>query len=59
MFTAMKRYFILLAAVALLAACNKDTDEVQPPTQSTTPKRLASITDISYSQSRDYDYNTG
>lgn len=59
MFTAMKRYLILLAAVALLAACNKNNDEVQPPTQSTTPKRLASITDISYTQNLNRDYNTG
>lgn len=58
MLTAMKRYFILLAAVALLAACNKDTDEVQP-TQDNTPKRLASITDISYTQGRSRDNITG
>lgn len=58
MFTAMKRYLILLAAVALLAACNKDNDEVQSPTQSTTPKRLASLTSISYSQYRSYNYET-
>lgn len=59
MFTAMKRYLILLAAVALLAACNKNNDEVQSPTQSTTPKRLASITDISYTQGRSRDNITG
>lgn len=59
MFTAMKRYLILLAAVAMLAACNKDNDEVQSPTQSTTPKRLASLTSLSYSQYHSYNYETG
>lgn len=58
MLTAMKRYLILLAAVALLAACNKDNDEVQP-TQSTTPKRLANLTSISYSRFLEYNYESG
>ena len=58
MFTAMKRYLILLAAIALLVACNKDNDEVQP-TQSTTPKRLTNLTNISYSYHRSYNYETG
>ena len=54
--TAMKRYLFLLAAVALLAACTKDNDIQPTQGQGVGPKRLASMTYISYSQSC-YNYN--
>lgn len=45
----------------MLAACNKDNDDIQPTQNGyTEPKRLESITDISYSQNYgDYNPETG
>lgn len=43
---------LILCVVAMLAACNKDNDDIQPTQNGYTgPKRLASITAIEYTQS--------
>lgn len=52
-----RRVITIVCAVVLFTACNKD--ESTEPTQTQTPKRLASLTDISYTQSRNYDQTTG
>lgn len=52
-----RRVITIVCAVVLFTACNKD--ESTEPTQTQTPKRLASLTDISYIQSRNYDQTTG
>ncbi len=49
--------FCVVFVLALLAACDKDNEEQS--SHGNSPKRLASITDISYTQNRNYDYNTG
>lgn len=51
------KILIALAAIASLASCTKDNN-IQPA-QGNTPKRLAAITDISYTQNLTRDYNTG
>lgn len=59
----MKRatWTLILCVVAMLAACNKDNDDIQPTQNGYTgPKRLASITAVSYSQSyNNYNPETG